>query len=298
MADAQGAVRYGIYQMTRAIRMAGSGGLYVTQAVLNHSDPQLPGINLVNSADSDPSTTSGRHDRGEHPGPRRSGAPRNGHDRGPRRPVFAAPRLRRRPGQRLPGREQRVRRQRRPWTSRRRPTWAHVNDDPGQRPQFAAIDAYTAGVTAANPMIVIVRPRTSTSTRAAPESPTPQRYPQPLYNVGVITAPTSLGTSQTFGSVDFSYTGGGFRVIEYDTEDPLDSGLDPGYNFPSGIKNPLRAAASSTTSSSSCDNTDAEPPGPRDGHRRGDGVRRGRASPTTSRTCRSPTASTSTATAA
>ena len=38
MADAQGAVRYGIYQMTRAIRMAGAGGLYVTQAVLNHAD--------------------------------------------------------------------------------------------------------------------------------------------------------------------------------------------------------------------------------------------------------------------
>ena len=35
VADAQGAVRYGIYQMTRAIRMAGAGGLYVTQAVLN-----------------------------------------------------------------------------------------------------------------------------------------------------------------------------------------------------------------------------------------------------------------------
>ena len=32
VADAQGAVRYGVYQMTRAIRMAGSGGLYVTQA--------------------------------------------------------------------------------------------------------------------------------------------------------------------------------------------------------------------------------------------------------------------------
>jgi len=32
IADAQGAVRYGIYSMTRAVRMAGAGGLYVTQA--------------------------------------------------------------------------------------------------------------------------------------------------------------------------------------------------------------------------------------------------------------------------
>src|SRR5215831_21070015 len=46
VADAQGAVRYGIYQMTRAIRMAGTGGLYVTQAVLNHNDKELPGITI------------------------------------------------------------------------------------------------------------------------------------------------------------------------------------------------------------------------------------------------------------
>ena len=44
VADAQGAVRYGIYQMTRVVRMAGAGGLYVTQAVLNHADRGLPGI--------------------------------------------------------------------------------------------------------------------------------------------------------------------------------------------------------------------------------------------------------------
>src|SRR5262245_17321497 len=44
VADAQGAVRYGLYQMTRVIRMAGTGGLYVTQAVLNHNDVGLPGI--------------------------------------------------------------------------------------------------------------------------------------------------------------------------------------------------------------------------------------------------------------
>ena len=71
--------------------------------------------------------------------------------------------------------------------------------------------------------------------------PTPQRYPQPLYNVGVITAPTQLGTLQTFGTVDFAYSTGGFRVIEYDNENPLDSALTLGYNYPSGIRNPLRS---------------------------------------------------------
>ena len=44
IADAQGSVRYGIYQMTRVIRMAGAGGLYVTQAVLTAPDPDLPGV--------------------------------------------------------------------------------------------------------------------------------------------------------------------------------------------------------------------------------------------------------------
>src|SRR5499427_9162259 len=46
VADAQGAVRYGIYQMTRVIRMAGAGGLFVTQAVLNAKDPGMTGITI------------------------------------------------------------------------------------------------------------------------------------------------------------------------------------------------------------------------------------------------------------
>src|SRR5215813_2379803 len=52
VADAQGSVRYGIYQMTRAIRMAGVGGLYVTQAVLNHNDNGLPGITFPGGSNS------------------------------------------------------------------------------------------------------------------------------------------------------------------------------------------------------------------------------------------------------
>ena len=51
-----GAVRYGIYQMTRAIRMAGAGGLYVTQAVLNHDDPRAAGHHSLGRAT--PTTTS------------------------------------------------------------------------------------------------------------------------------------------------------------------------------------------------------------------------------------------------
>src|SRR5262249_42859026 len=53
VADAQGAVRLGVYQMSSTIRMAGSGGLFVTQAVLNHADPDLAasGITVVNGVD-------------------------------------------------------------------------------------------------------------------------------------------------------------------------------------------------------------------------------------------------------
>jgi prepilin-type N-terminal cleavage/methylation domain-containing protein len=46
VADAQGAVRYGIYQMTSAIRMAGAGGLFVTQAVLNSKGSGMLGITI------------------------------------------------------------------------------------------------------------------------------------------------------------------------------------------------------------------------------------------------------------
>ena len=84
----------------------------------------------------------------------------------------------------------------------------HVNDDATNRPQFAAIDAHTAGVDGAHPMFVIVEDGNSDlhvgCSDALPGGAT--RYPQPVYNVGVITAPTTLGPSRTFGPVDFGGT--------------------------------------------------------------------------------------------
>src|SRR5207237_3540891 len=49
VADAEGAVRYGIYQMTPAIRMGGAGGVLITQADLNRSDrgTNMGGIMIV-----------------------------------------------------------------------------------------------------------------------------------------------------------------------------------------------------------------------------------------------------------
>ncbi|MGH9368206.1 MAG: PilW family protein, partial [Thermoanaerobaculia bacterium] len=126
---------------------------------------------------------------------------------------------------------------------------------------------YTAGATAGAPMMVLVASNIDIHSGCS-GIPTPQQYPQALYNVGVITAPTTLGTSGTFGNVDFSYSGGGFRVIEYDNENPLDSALTLGYNFPSGIRT-LRVAGILDDLVFFVDNTDPAHPGLSQGIRRG-----------------------------
>ncbi len=87
VADAQGNVRYGIYQMTRSIRMAGAGGLYVTQAVLNHADRELPGITPPGSFLRQRRGERGRHRQQQ---PLLAGPPGNRHDRDPRRALLAA----------------------------------------------------------------------------------------------------------------------------------------------------------------------------------------------------------------
>src|SRR5207302_11398055 len=76
------------------------------------------------------------------------------------------------------------------------------------RPQFAAIDAYTNGVTGGTPMLVLVSDG-NTDLHAGCSDPAPggaTRYPQPLYNVGVITVSTGLVSGNTFGNVDFGGT--------------------------------------------------------------------------------------------
>ena len=92
VADAQGAVRYGVYQMTRVIRMAGSGGLFVTQAVLNHADRRhgrrAPPGQLLRQR-------GRRTHRPADERPQLRRAPGHGHDRDPRRDQFAPRRLRR-----------------------------------------------------------------------------------------------------------------------------------------------------------------------------------------------------------
>ncbi len=225
VADAQGAVRYGVFQMTRAIRMAGSGGLYVTQAVLNHADPQLSGITVVNSVDANSydnvedgtKVTSLNGDINVRPGT----------DMIEVRGVINSPLL----GFDLASGCQ-------PCdpaagcascigpVALNAPAVTnlnHVNDDakdnPNQRPQFSQIDAYTAGA-GANPMLVLVSFNDDIHGGCSQQVgslfyPT---YPQAPYNVGSISSPTSLVSSQSFGTVNFSDP----IALELNTEMPAD----------------------------------------------------------------------------
>jgi prepilin-type N-terminal cleavage/methylation domain-containing protein len=224
VADAQGAVRYGIYSMTRAIRMAGSGGLYVTQAVLNARDPQLLGITVVNSALANSydnveagtkvASLNGNIDvrpgtdmieiRGVINSPLVGFDLASGCD--PCDPVTGcqgcvnAPHL----------------------NVAATTNTAHVNDH-AKRPQFSQIDAYTAGATAGAPMLVLVAFNDDVHVNCSIQQIYPL-YPQSPYNVGVIKAATTLTTSKTFGTVDFNDA----RAKEFNPELPGDPGTEAG----------------------------------------------------------------------
>ncbi len=206
IADAQGAVRYGIYSMTRSIRMAGAGGLYVTQAVLNHRDPQLPGITVVNAiTDSydnvgDGTTVTSSDQRGQIPVRPNTdmievrgviNSPLIGFDLQtgcePCDTQGCSPCIGQTPVDVLK-------------TTGNR----HVNDDP-KRPQFSQIDAYTANADD-SAMLVIVAFNDDIHAGCTINLG-PQAYPlfpQTPYNVGVINGQTNLAGSLTFGPVDFT----------------------------------------------------------------------------------------------
>jgi type II secretory pathway pseudopilin PulG len=229
IADAQGAVRYGIYSMTRAVRMAGAGGLYVTQAVVN-TNPGLPGLSVTN-------TIPGSYDNV------RSGTSvastdtvtpnkpvRPGTDMIEIRGVINSPLL----GYDLEhGCE--------PCNASETPSGgcspckdttklnaavqtntAHVNDNASQRPQFSQIDAYTAGASVGLPMFVMVAFNDDLRSKCAIAEIYPL-YPQSPYNVGKITGPTQLIGSQTFGDVIFDDP----NSTKINAEKPGDPGRQP-----------------------------------------------------------------------
>ena len=179
VADAQGSVRYGIYQMTRVIRMAGSGGLFVTQAVLNQSDPQLTDVN----------TTDANYDNvgaGELVG----GTPvRPGTDMIEIRGVILSPLLAF-DGQGGCG----------PCNVSndvvfRPDLWhpllgQHVNNDAANRPQFAEILTRTASAASQDVFVLVSADDNIHGACTGPVGPgqplAPPAYPQPTYNVGLL----------------------------------------------------------------------------------------------------------------
>ena len=217
VADAQGAVRYGIYQMTRAIRMAGAGGLFVTQAVLNRPDPDLAGITVGSANGYDNVTGASVRNLAGTLVPVRDGT-----DMIEIRGVINSPLL----GFDLSsgcgtctGTSALLAKTITFSTTTGR---QHVNDDAAQRPQFAAIDAYTAGATATNTMLVLVSGNDDIHGGCSVPFG-PQQYSQPTYNVGAITAPTNLlGATPTFGTVNFADG----VAVQFNSENPANGAVD------------------------------------------------------------------------
>jgi type II secretory pathway pseudopilin PulG len=243
VADAQGAVRYGVYQMTRVIRMAGAGGLFVTQAVLNQRDPQLPGITIGSGDSYDNVTGASVTNLAGTAMPVRAGT-----DMANVRGVFFSP---------LFGFD---------LSSGCGPCsnasgcgpcigsapvivdgvtadpeiGQHVNDDTANRPQFATVDAYTASASGANPMMVLVVAGNDEIHAGCSTPFGPQQNAQATYNVGLITAPTALVASNSMGNVDFTAGVG----LQFNNEDPQLNGAalaGPGHTYPAPFNNVRRA---------------------------------------------------------
>jgi len=210
IADAQGSLRFGLHQVARVVRSAGAGGLFVTQAVLIRPDPGLPGVAAPPDDDYDNVVGGTVTDLAG-----KSVSVRPGTDILEVRGVLFSPLLA------LDGASGCGS----CTGSSDLPVKAvtasgHVNDDPARRARFSEIDSYTAGVSDRNPMFVVVVGsddlRPGCSDGSAGFSPRP---PQPSYRVGLLTAPTRLAATGTFGSVDFSDP----LARELATEDPRDS---------------------------------------------------------------------------
>jgi type II secretory pathway pseudopilin PulG len=216
VADAQGSVRWGIYQMTKVIRMAGAGGLYVTQAVLNHNDRELAGIAPASvSYDNVGANVTVTDLNGD------VWRVRQGTDMIEIRGVILSP-LIGFDGQTGCGTCVGTQNLTALPIIGNATIGEHLNNDATTRPQFAAIDAYTAGVTNARPMLVIVQDAKN-EVHACGDAGPPlglQRYPQPPYNVGEIIAPTQLVSSSSFGNVDFGGTLGPRFNIELPSLSP------------------------------------------------------------------------------
>ncbi len=208
VADAQASVRYGLAQVVRAVRMAGAGGLFVTQAVLTRPDSDLGGVNAPPDDDYDNVIGGTVLDLSG-----RSLPVRPGTDVLEIRGVIFSPLL----GfddQSGCGSCTGIA----DLMARAATSYGHVNDDPTNRPQFSEIDSYTQGASDGNPMLVLVAG--GDDLHAGCSDPTAKRShtPQPTYTVGRLAAPTSLSAAGTFGRLDFESP----LARAFTTENPRD----------------------------------------------------------------------------
>jgi hypothetical protein len=129
----------------------------------------------------------------------------------------------------------------------------HVNNNVGQRPQFASIDAYTASASAARPFYVFVAFRDEIHAGCV--------IPQAPYNVGTISTGTQLVASNTFGAVNFNDG----NAQQFNNEIPANGGIPAqGYNS-------VRRAGILDDLIYFIDNTNPDHPVLSEGTRRGDG---------------------------
>ncbi len=208
VADAQASVRYGLARVVRAVRVAGAGGLFVTQAILTRPDPDLGGVIAPPDDDYDNVMGGTVLDLSGKSLPVRPGT-----DMLEIRGVILSPLVGFDGGSgcgSCTGVAE--------LTVRRVTSSGHVNDDPVNRPQFSEIDSYTAGASEANPMFVLVADGDDLHVGCSDTAGGRGAPPQPTYTVGRLAAPTTLSAAGTFGLLDF----GDPLARAFTTEDPRD----------------------------------------------------------------------------
>jgi hypothetical protein len=208
VAEAQGGLRYGLRQVGRVVGMAGTGGLFVTQAVLVRPDPGLPGITAPPDGDYDNVVGGSVTDRSGRDVPVRPGT-----DVVEVRGVFFSPLLafdgETGCGACTGASELRA---------RAVTATGHVNHDSSRRPQFTLVDDHAAGASSRNPLFVIVSEGGDVHSGCSDRARGVIAPPVPPYRVGLLGAPTALASAGTFGLVDFASP----LARELESEDPRD----------------------------------------------------------------------------
>jgi hypothetical protein len=219
--EAQGSLRYALDRISRIVRMAGAGGLFVAQSVLVRPDPGVEGIALSGDGDFDNIDSGSITDLSGRRIPIRPGtdlldvrgvilSPLFGFDettgcgscRGVAELTVGAVTAR-----------------------------GHVNNDGGSRPRFSEVDSYTQGVSSENPMFVIAAAADDLHGGCPPSFTGRTLPPQPSYAVGKLASPTALARAGSFGWIDF----GDAVARELTTENPDEAAASSSQPLPAPL---------------------------------------------------------------